>query len=100
MIDDLSAQFHHALADVRAKYDAHLEEILHLAARAGCGVSESIQWATTPEGYRIGGESTIDPNAYRIEVEFTIDPDLPPYAVREASGVITQYALREEGDDT
>ena len=87
MSDDLRAQFHHALADIRAKQDAYLEEILHLAARAGCGVKQSSQWTTTPEGYR-------------IEVEFTIDPGLQPYAVREDSGIITQYALREEGDDT
>ena len=88
MSDDLRAQFHPALVDIGIKHDAHLEEILHLAARVtGCGVKQSSQWAITPEGYR-------------IEVEYTIDPDLPPYAVRGPSGTITQYALREEGDDT
>lgn len=87
MSNDPTIQFHDALADIRVKHDVHLEEILHLAARSGCGVKQSSQWITTPEGYR-------------IEVEFTIDPDLPPYAVREAPGIITQYALREEGDDT
>ena len=87
MIDDLSAQFHHALVKVRIEHKERLEEMLLAAARAGCGVKQSSRWVTTPEGYH-------------IEFEFTLDPALPPYAVREAPGIITQYALREEGDDT
>ena len=86
MIDDLSAQFRHALADIRIKQEIHMENLLILAARSGCGIDMTTAWVRTDTGYA-------------LESEVTLAPDLPPYAVRDGKHLY-QYALRKEGDDT
>lgn len=71
------------MSDSAHKQEIHMENLLDLAARSGCGIEATTKWARTDTGYA-------------LESEVTLAPDLPPYTVRNGKHLY-QYEPREEG---
>lgn len=74
---------HDAVRVAAHKQEVHMENLLVLAARSGCGIDMTTTWVLTDTGYA-------------LESEVTLAPELPPYAVRDGKHLY-QYAPREEG---